>query len=81
MPWEEFKQFLSGVGPDTPLGRIVAIRSESNENVLKNFTPSQRKIRAEWMEKTAKAKTKEETMAFVEQMKQALITMAGGGKN
>ena len=81
MPWEEFKQFLSGIGPDTPLGRIVAIRSESNENVLKNFTPGQRKIRAEWMGKAAKTKTKEETMTFVEQMKQALIAMAVGEKN
>ena len=47
MPWREFKQLLTGIGPDTPLGRIVAIRCEDDKDVLKNFTPDQRRIRAE----------------------------------
>lgn len=39
MPWDEFSDLLSGIGPDTALGRIVAIRAEEDEEILKHFTP------------------------------------------
>lgn len=81
MPWTEFCQLLSGIMPDTPLGKIVSIRTEDDKEILKHFTPDQKRIRAEWMGKQAKNKTLDETMEFVGQMKQALIAMAGGGKN
>ena len=29
---------MTGISPDTALGRIVSIRAEDNEDVLKNFT-------------------------------------------
>lgn len=79
MPWTEFCQLLIGIGPDTALGRIVSIRAENDKDVLKHFTPEQRRIRAEWMGNRAKAKTKEETKEFLDQMKKAFITMVGGG--
>jgi hypothetical protein len=47
---------LEGILPDTPLGQIVAIRSETDKKVLKNFTKNQRKIHNEWKFKVAKAK-------------------------
>ena len=78
MPWAEFCQLLIGIGPDTALGRIVSIRAEDDEDILRHFTPEQRRIRAEWLRKQAKAKTLDETMAFVEKMKQVFIEMAGG---
>ena len=65
--------------PDTPLGKIVSIRTENDKEILKHFTPDQKRIRTEWMNKQAKAKTLDETMAFVEEMKQAFIRMSGGG--
>ena len=34
--------------PDTPLGQIVAIRSETDAEIISNFTESQRKIYDEW---------------------------------
>lgn len=34
--------------PDTPLGQIVAIRSETDADVIRNFTDAQRKIRDDW---------------------------------
>ena len=77
MPWAEFCQLLTGIGPDTALGRIVSIRSEDDKDILKHFTPDQRRIRSEWMGNRAKAKTVNETMDFIEQMKQAFIRMAG----
>lgn len=34
---------------DTPLGQVVAVRSESNPEVLKTFTKEQNNIRNEWL--------------------------------
>ncbi len=81
MPWEEFRQMLIGIGPDTALGRIVAIRAEKDKSILDKFSPEQRRIRNEWLLRSAKAKNPEQTGDFLEQMKQAFIQLAGGGKN
>lgn len=78
MPWREFKQLLTGIGPDTPLGRIVAIRREEDKDVLKNFTPDQRRIRAEWRNRRAKMVTQAQVDDIAEQLKQAFIKMAEG---
>ena len=68
---------LVGIGPETALGRIVSIRMEDDEDVLKHFTPEMKKIRNDWRNRTAKQKTAAETDAFLESMKQAFIQMAG----
>jgi hypothetical protein len=81
MKWDEFRARLIGIGPETPLGRIVAIRSEDDKEMLKHFTPEQKRIRNEWMQKRAKAKNQHETEEFLEAMKNALIAMAGGVGN
>lgn len=49
MSWNEFCSLLSGIMPDTPLGRIVAIRAESDPKVIKEFSKDQRAIRNEWL--------------------------------
>jgi hypothetical protein len=33
---------------DTPLGRVVGVRSETNKDIIRNYTPEQRAIRDEW---------------------------------
>ena len=81
MKWEEFKALLSGLGPDTPLGRMVQIRAEEDEELLKYFTPEQKRIRREWRLREAKEKPKEELDAVLESLKQAFIQMAGGDTN
>ena len=35
--------------PDTPLGQIVAIRSETDMDIISNFTDAQREIRNSWL--------------------------------
>lgn len=55
MLWSEFAMLLSGINAETPLGRVVSIRSENDKEILKNFTPEQRKIRTEWRNKQAKS--------------------------
>ena len=54
--WNEVKVLISGLLSDTPLGRIIQIRSENNKDVLKSFTPEMRKIRNDWRNKKAKDK-------------------------
>lgn len=78
MPWEEFRQMLSGLGPETPLGRIVSIRSEKDPDVLKHFTKEQQKIRREWSARSVKQVSKKEMIEALEGLKQAFISMAGG---
>lgn len=81
MTWEEFKTLLAGLNHKTPLGRVITIRSETDKEVIKEFTPEMRKIRNEWLSRNAKAKSAETTADFIEQMKQAFIAMAGGAKS
>lgn len=79
MPWEEFKQLLSGISPETPLGRIVAIRSETDKEILRHFNKEQKRIRSEWQKRIAKNRNQVDTDSFLESMKNAFIAMAGGG--
>ena len=78
MRWDEFKTLLTGLNPDTALGRVVAIRSETNKDVLKEFTPDMRRMRNEWINRNAKNKSLSERDAFVEEMRKAFIAMSGG---
>lgn len=81
MQWSEFCALLSGLGPDTPLGRIVQIRAEEDEDVLKRYTKDQNRIRNEWRKKHAQKVSPESLETFLNQMKQSLIYIAGGVKN
>ncbi len=53
MPWGEFCTLVAGLMQETPLGNIVTIRSEKDHKIIKNFTPSQRKIHRDWRLKLA----------------------------
>lgn len=54
MSWLEFCSLLSGIMYDTPLGRIVAIRSEKDLKVIKDFTKEEKEIRNKWLLKQNK---------------------------
>lgn len=79
MRWDEFRSLLAGLDGDTPLGRVVSIRSEDDPDVLKSFTRGQQKIRNDWRKQSAKEIPQEKVDEFVEQMKNIFISMAGGG--
>jgi hypothetical protein len=79
MRWDEFAALLSGIGPETALGRVVAIRSETDPDILKHYTPEQRRIRDSWMARNKATISKEEMTDTLENIKRALIQMAGGG--
>jgi len=48
MPWPEFCTLLSGITARTPLGIIVGIRIEDDNDTLKYFTAEQHRIRNAW---------------------------------
>ena len=47
--WKDWKKLVSGLMDDTPLGRVVAVRSEQDRDRIKQFSPWQQQIRAEWV--------------------------------
>ena len=77
MSWSEFCTLLAGIMPETPLGRVVSIRSENDKEVLKSFTKEQHRIRNEWRSRMTKAITlnkdeaKKQLKMFQEAMKKA----------
>ena len=72
MTWREFSDLVAYLSADTALGRVVAIRSEDNAEMLKNFTKGQREIREEWRREHRKEQTEAEYNASM----QALLAMA-----
>lgn len=75
--WDEFAALLTGLDGNTALGKIVAIRAEDDKDMLKSFTPEQRRIRNEYRSSIAKKVKKEDMAEVLEAYKQAFIQMAG----
>lgn len=48
IPCEEFRQLLSGLNGETPLGYVVQIRSEKDLKKIKNMTKHEKEIRENW---------------------------------
>ncbi len=78
MKWDEFKSLLVGIGPDTPLGRIVSIRAEEDKEVLKYFSKEQHRIRNEWKSRGVKEVSKEDMDDILNSLKNAFISMSTG---
>lgn len=77
--WDEFKALISGLAPDTALGRVVAIRSENDKDIVKHFTADQRRIYEDWRDRRCDKMDKntfEREMAELENMFAAIY---GGG--
>ena len=81
MKWREFSAMLAGLDHETPLGNIVGIRAENDPKWLKEFTPEMRSIRARWRQRRAKAMPQKNVDDFLESMKNAFISLAGGVKD
>lgn len=77
MDWDEFSDLVSGLNEQTPLVRIAQIRTESDPEALKNYTPDQRAMRYEWQRKKALNKPKEETDKFLEGLQKQFEKMFG----
>ena len=59
MSCEEFRQLLSGLNGDTPLGFVVQTRAEKDPKKIRKMTAHEKKIRSDWMSfKSKNNKTK-----------------------
>lgn len=76
MNWREFSYLINGLGADTPLGRVVSIRAETDPEIIKQFTPHQKQIRDEYRRKTAKQKSSKEIADVLDSIKRAFVSMA-----
>ena len=54
MSWNEFCSLLTGIMYDTPLGRVVSIRAEKDQKVIKAFSEEEKRIRNEWLKRKNK---------------------------
>ena len=79
MSYDEFCSYLSGIMPDTPLGNVVRIRSETDKELLESFTPEQRKIRSDWLGRQASEKSDEDTQEYLKNILKAFKDLAGEG--
>jgi len=69
--WDEFKSLIAGIDPETPLGRIVAIRAETDKKVIKSFNRDQKRIYDTWRNRKAEtmpSETYDEEMKALEKM-------------
>ena len=77
MSWNEFETLLAGLLPNSPLGKVIAIRSEKDPKVLKSFTKDQKELRRQWTQFRTKCVTRDEetarqaVLAFQQMMKAA----------
>ena len=76
MSWREFSYLINGLSGDTPLGRVVSIRAETDPEKLKNFSADEKKMRNDYLRKRAKKKSTKEVDDALDSIKQAFIGMA-----
>ena len=79
--WDEFRSLLAGLSPETPLGRMVAIRSESDNNVIEHFTADQKKIWNAWRNRKAENMTQTEYDQQMIELERMMAALCGGGRN
>ena len=81
MDWWEFQSKLQLLNETTPLGQVVCIRSESDPEILKNFTKDQKRIRNDYLKKNAKNMDKKEYDDAMNAFKEMFKAMSISNKN
>ena len=79
MSWDEFRRLLAGLSPETPLGRVVAIRSESDRETIKHFTPDQKRIYNAWRDRKAKNMSEAAYEKAMKNLERFMADCFGGG--
>lgn len=85
LPYWEWARLVEGLMDDTPLGRVVAVRAETDRKAISGMNQWQRRIRAEWAAFKAKQlverSTPEKLRADMDSLEKAMAKMFGGGAN
>lgn len=77
MSWDEFRALLAGLSPDTALGRVVAIRAETDENMIKHFSADQKRIYEEWRNRRVRTMPQEEFAQEMRKLEQMFAAACG----
>lgn len=78
MSWGEFCTLLSGILPETPLGQVVSIRSETDQKRIEAFTPAQRRIYDQWAGRGMRMETDPaEYERFMRMIERAFLQIGG----
>lgn len=77
MGWDEFADLVAGLNESTPLVRVAQVRTEEDSEALKQLTPSQRRMRAEWQRQRALQRPQGETDEFLSTIQTAFASMFG----
>lgn len=76
MRWDEFCTLINGLMPETPLGRVVSIRSEQNNDTIRKFNSDQMRIYSDW--KNRQARKQLQNPEVLEKSMDALNSMLKG---
>ena len=79
LPWAEWAVLVAGLTDETPLGRLVALRTQRDPAEVRRMTPWQRKARACWRRFLAERGARREAQTRQEQrgLQAALARMFG----
>ena len=70
--YAEWARLVSGLMPETPLGRVVQIRMERDPKVIAKFGEYERRVRADWNHFKHSKQTPEEAQQSIEQLQNML---------
>ena len=79
--WDEFRALLSGLSPDTALGRVVAIRTETDADTIKHFTKDQRRLYDAWQERRAKHMSEAQYEREMQALERFILSQIGGDQH
>lgn len=80
MDWGEFSSYLAGLNGETALGNIVRIRKEKDPEVIKKFSPEERRIHNEWNRKQVVTMSEEDYNKAMANLEKIFLSMGKGGK-
>lgn len=83
LKYSDWVKMVSGLMDDTPLGRVVAVRSEKDREMIRHMNKWQKQIRADWTAFRASSHPQVEAAEAKKQMaalEQMLAGLFGGGK-
>lgn len=77
--YTDWAKMVGGLMDDTPLGRVVAIRAETDREVIRRMTADQRKIRSEWAAYRASVTAQNDQRQQMKQLQAMIAGMFGRG--
>lgn len=75
--YSDWAKMVSGLMEDTPLGRVVSIRSEDDPDVIRHMTPDQRRMRSDWLTHRMARQSSDERKAAIEALQAMVAGMFG----